>query len=103
MDSPQTATVINEAQIAEWKKKHGDVFLISVEDKQCYVKKPTRAQLGRATTHMKANPIKFAEILLGDIWLGGDEELKTEDAYFMGVAQSLDELIEIKEATLKKL
>ena len=31
-----------QEQLQEWKKKHGDVFRIKVEDKACYLRKPDR-------------------------------------------------------------
>ena len=37
-----------------------------------------------------------------DCWLGGDETIKTDDAKFLGVSSVLTELIEVKEAELKK-
>lgn len=35
--------------------------------------------------------------------LAGDEEIKTDDALFLGVSTKLGELVEVKEAELKKL
>jgi len=90
-------------QIAEWKAKHGDVFCIKVEDKVCYLKKPSRKALGYASVAGKDNPLKFNEVLLNDCWLGGDEEIKTNDDLFLSVSPKLTELIEVKEAELEKL
>lgn len=90
-------------QIADWKKKHGDVFQVSVEGKTAYLKKPDRRALGAAAVVGKSDPMKYNEVLLNNCWLGGDEEIKTDDALFLGVSATLSELIEIKEAELKKL
>jgi len=90
-------------QIAEWKEKHKKVFCIKVDDKACYLKKPSRKALGYASMAGKDNPLKFNEVMLNDCWLGGDEEIKTNDDLFLSVSPKLTELIEVKEAELEKL
>jgi len=90
-------------QIAEWKAKHGDIFLIKVEDKACYLRKPSRKVLGYASVAGKDNPLKFNEVILNDCWLNGDEEIKTNDDLFLSISPKLTELIEVKEAELEKL
>ena len=94
---------ITKAQINNWKKKHGDVFLISVEDKKAYIKKPTRQVLSHATAVGSNDPFKFNETILNDCWLAGDDEIKFNDDYFLAVSGQLDKVIEIKEAEIKKL
>ncbi len=96
-------TEVTPAQIAEWKKKHGDVFKITIEDKVCYLRKPTRKALGYASVAGKDNPLKFNEVILRDCWLAGDEEIKTDDTLFLSVSSKLTELIQIKETELEKL
>lgn len=92
-----------KTQIAEWKEKYGSVYKIECEGKEGYVRKPDRKVLGAAAVIGSKDPMKYNEVLLNNIWLGGDEELKTNDDYFLGVSAQLAELIEIKEVTLKKL
>lgn len=94
--------VITQSQIDSWKKTHGEVFLVEVEDKVCYLKRPSRQALGAATVLSGGDSIKYNEVILNNCWLGGDEEIKSDDAYFLGVSQTLAELIEVKKATLKK-
>lgn len=94
---------ITQEQIDEWKKQYGDVFKITVEDKQCFLKKPGRKTLSFASSAASKDPIKFNEILLNGCWLGGDEDIKTNDTYFLGASAKLSELIEVKEAELVKL
>lgn len=94
--------VIQE-QIESWKKKWGDVFCVVVGDKVAYLKRPDRKTLGAAAVVGKNDPMKYNEILLKNCWLDGDEEIKTDDALFLGVSAKLGELIDIKEAELKKL
>lgn len=91
-------------QIAAWKEIHGTVHKITVEDKVCYLKSPDRKTLEYAqNANQKGGGMKFNEALLNNCWLGGDPEIKTDDAYFLGVGGILAEIIDIKEAKLEKI
>ncbi|MCD7973978.1 MAG: hypothetical protein LUG18_15180 [Candidatus Azobacteroides sp.] len=90
-------------QIEQWKATYGTVYRISVEGREAYLKPPGRKTIGYASVAGKNNPIKFNEIILNDCWLGGDEEIKTNDILFLSVSAQLAELIQIKEAELVKL
>ncbi|MDY3512960.1 hypothetical protein JSO59_001320 [Riemerella anatipestifer] len=94
---------VTQEQINEWKQKHGEIFKITVEDKVCYLKSPDRKIMGLATSMGANEPIKFNEMVLNQCWLGGDEEIKTNDAYFFGASAQLGGIIEVKTATLEKL
>ena len=93
---------ITQEKIEGWKKQHGDIYLIEVEDKACVVRKPNRKDLSFAML-LKDDPIKFNETLLNNLWIEGDAEIKTNDDYFLAASSQLGELLQIKEATLKKL
>lgn len=91
-------------QIGEWKKKHPNgVYEIEVEGFVAYVKAPDRNTLGYAATIGAKDPMKFNEAILNHCWLAGDDEIKTNDKLFMGVAAKLDQIIETAEASIKKL
>ncbi|MFI3322089.1 MAG: hypothetical protein R3Y50_06145 [Rikenellaceae bacterium] len=94
---------ITQGQIESWKAKHKDVWLIEVGGKKAYLKKPNRQALSAALVISKNDTLKYNEVLLNNCWLGGDEEIKEDDSLFLGVATVLGDLVEIKEATLKKL
>lgn len=94
---------ISQEQIDNWKKQHGDVFQIIADGKVGYMKKPDRKTLSYALTNAQTNPLSFAEIILENGWLGGDEALKTDDSLFLAVAGQIDQVVQIKEAELKKL
>lgn len=96
------AKVTNE-QIQEWKKKHGTVYQITVDGRECFLKRPSRKTIGYASAAGKDDPIKFNEVVLRDCWLGGDEEIKTDDVLFMSVSGELASIIELKQVELKKL
>lgn len=91
-----------EQKIAKWKEQYGDIYQVSVDGHTAYLKKPTRKALGAAVIG-KADPMKYNEILLANCWIEGDEEIKKDDALFLGVSAQLAEIIEIKEAEIKKL
>ena len=90
-------------QIQEWKNQYKDIFVISVEDKKVYLRTPDRKTLSYASTLATKDPLKFNEVILDNCWLGGDEEIKTNDELFLAVSSKLPDLIQIKEATLEKL
>lgn len=94
---------VTKEVIEQWKKEHGDVFMVTVDDKVGYIKKPDRKTLGAAMAFGKTNPLKFNETILNNCWLGGDEEIKDDDGCFMAVGAQLDKIIELKEAEIKKL
>lgn len=101
---------VTQEQIKEWKDKHKDVYLIEVkgaddEEFGCYVRRPKRAELQYASTVSSGGKdgIKFSEQILRSCWLDGDEEIQTSDSLFLAAAGKLDTLIEIAEASIKKL
>lgn len=93
----------SQEQIEGWKKKHGKVYQITVEDKTCYLRKPDRNTLAYAISASQQNPLEFGEVILNNCWLAGDEEIRTEDAYFLAAMGKLEGLFEIKQAELKNL
>ena len=106
-NTPQAAGTVAAApskeQIAEWKKKHGKVYHIEVDGRSCYLRQPTRKDLAAATASGKKDPLKFNDSILVNCWLAGDEEIRTNDELFLGASQVLDEVLEFKTATIKKL
>jgi hypothetical protein len=94
---------VTQEQIEAWKKKHGNVFKLKIEDKECYLKTPDRKTLSFASSVATKDPLKFNEILLNNCWLGGDEEIKTDDSLFLAASSKIAEIIEVKEAELEKL
>ena len=94
---------VTKEQIKQWKAKYKEVFVLRVDDKVAYLRTPDRATLSYASTLATKDPMKFNEAILTNCWLGGDEEIKTDDALFLSASSKLVELIQIKEATLEKL
>jgi hypothetical protein len=98
-----TKTELNEQEIAELKKQYKAVFLIEVEDKKCYLHAPDRKVLDAAASSSKKAESKFNEVILKGCWLAGDKEIVNDDDYFLSASSQLGELIQFKEASLKKL
>ena len=88
-------------QVQEWKQKHGDLFEISVEEKSCILHRPTRNDLSFVS--VVKDPIKMSEAMLNQLWVAGDEEIKTDDALFLAAIQKMQNVLEVKEAEIKKL
>lgn len=92
-----------EAKIKEFKKKHPgkELYEITVGDKSCILRSPTRQDLSYAT--VVKDPIKLNEVLINQLWVAGDEEMRTDDSLFLALSNKLAEVLEVKEASLKKL
>lgn len=90
-------------QIAEWKKTNKNVFAVTVDGHIAYLKSPDRKTLSYATVAGSKDALKFNEILMKGCWLGGSEEIKTDDELFYAVSSQLAEIIQVKEAELVKL
>mgnify|MGYP002519697231 CR=1 FL=1 len=92
---------VTKEQIKEWKAKYGDLFEVTVEGKTCILRKPNRKDLSYVS--VVKDPIKMSETLLNRLWLGGDEEIKTDDELFMATVNVMEDVLKVKEAEIKKL
>ena len=96
---------VTQEQIDGWKKKHKDIFQVTAEDgsASCIMRKPTRQELNYATKISQKNPGAFNDYIVRTIWIEGDEVMRTDDGYFLGLCAKIEEILEIKDAELKKL
>lgn len=93
---------IDEKKIGELKAKHPEgLYMISVEGKSCILRKPTRRDLSYVS--VVKDPIKMTETLVNQLWVVGDEEMRTDDDLFMAMSNKMDEILKVKEAEVKKL
>ena len=88
-------------QIEEWKAKHGELFEITVEGKGCILHRPTRQNLSYVS--VVKDPIKMSEAMLNQLWVAGDEDIKTDDSLVRAAIQKMQDVLEVKEAEIKKL
>lgn len=92
---------ITDKQIAELKKKHGELFQISVGDKSCIIRRPNRKDLSFVS--VVKDPIKMSETLMKQLWVEGDMEIQTDDTLFLAAIPKMEEVLKVKEAQIKKL
>jgi len=92
-----------ENKVEQWKKEHGEVFQLTVEDKVGFLKAPDRNVLSLAYTVAGKDKIKLAETILENCWLDGDTEIKDNDTFFLSAVSQIDAIVELKDAELKKL
>lgn len=90
-----------DKQIAAWKKKHGDIYEISVEGKSCVLRKPNRKDLSYVS--VVKDPIQMSETLMRQLWVDGDREILEDDQLFLAAIPKMEEVTRIKEAEVKKL
>lgn len=102
-EAPQPKGKLSEAEVEALKAKYKDVFEVKVANSICYLRKPNRKELSAATSLAQTDPMAFNESILADCWLGGDENIKTDDDLFLSVCTRLPSLITVLESTLKKI
>lgn len=98
-----TITTLSAEQIEAAKQQFGDLFQLTVEDKTCFIHKPTRQIIDLAISSSAKRSSLFEETILRNCWLAGDKEIVENDEYFFAVSKQLDEVIKFKSAELKKL
>ena len=63
--------------------------------------RPTRKDLSYASA--VKDPVKMSEVMLNALWVAGDEEIKEDDSLFLAAIQKMQDILEVKEAEIKKL
>ncbi|MAB37736.1 MAG: hypothetical protein CL528_11320 [Aequorivita sp.] len=95
----------DKAQIAEWKKKHGNLHKITVDGKIIILREPGVKDLERA---MSADPkgkkkFNFNRSIIENCRLYEDTGAMDTDAKILAVYGQLDELLPEVEASVEKL
>jgi hypothetical protein len=85
------------------KEKYPTLFKLEFDDKVAYLRKPDRATLKAAMSKVLTDPIGFAEVILKNCWLEGDEEVKKNEEYIMGAVAPLNNIVNARTAELVKL
>ena len=85
-----------EEQISKWKKENKlGVYFIVVDDKVGYFKRPNRLEINRALSVAKGDmPMASVEEMANLTWLGGCEELLTDDLYYLNVMNGVKQVLE---------
>ena len=92
-----------QEEIAKLKAEHGEIFMLTVEDKACIMKTPSRKTLSYASVAGEKDPLKFNEVMLKQCFVVGDPEIRDDDKYFLGASTQMKDLIQVKESKLEKL
>lgn len=87
--------------IQGWKEKYNGVYVVTLDDAKCYIRKPSRKDIAYASKIQ--DHIKRQEVLADACFLGGDDEFLTDDDMFFSLSNTIDELIQIKKAEIEKL
>ncbi|MEM8506237.1 MAG: hypothetical protein AAF717_00345 [Bacteroidota bacterium] len=100
--NPKEKEILDTVERLKKKHKIKDVFVVRSGEKIGYLKRPSRDQIKYATQVANGNPLEMAEQLLNSGWLEGDEEIRTDDFHFYGVADALEVIMETAVANIKK-
>lgn len=93
-----------DKEIKAWKAQFGDLYEITVDEYSCIVRKPNRKDLSYISAMLSSSdPIKATETMLNQLWVAGDEVIKQDDELFLAASSKLGEVVNIKEAEIKKL
>lgn len=99
----KTMQKIDDKQIQEWKEKYGSVYELPVEDKVAYLREPKMKDFKRAFTAMQNNgDLAFGEEMINVLFIGGDEEIKSNDDYFLPARKEIKEFFNFEEAEITK-
>lgn len=90
-------------QLQEWKEKYGGGVILDGKDKGCYLRNPNMLDWKRAMTALQDDGENaMALSLLNSCWLQGDEEMRTNDTYFLPAKKKLTKLFEYPDAKVEK-
>ena len=115
---------LDQAQIDEWKKSHGEIHRIEVSETPekfdpykvpddddtaeipnavvGYLRRPNDRELNFAQSKMP-NFTDAGKVILKACWLGGDERILNDPKLFRSAALQCLELLEVQRTRLKKL
>lgn len=91
-------------QLPAWKQKYAAVFgYVSQDGKMCVLRAPDLSIIDACRTIAGSSSIKFDIALVENCWLDGDECLRKDDKYRMGLFDWLGVIILKVEGTLVEL
>lgn len=95
---------LTSEQINSYKAKHGKVFKYKSKDgKMCLLKSPDLNVIDACRTISGGSSVKFDKALVDNCWIDGDEELRTETKYQLGLFDWLGGIIEKVDGELEEL
>lgn len=106
MDKVKLPKGVTQVQVDSWKRSFENVQLFSTKDRDgkpysCILRGANRKTVSMANSY--DDTIKRNEMLLKELWLAGDEKIKTDDYLFLGISAQIDDVLEVAEVEVKKL
>lgn len=93
-----------EEKIILYKQKYGRVYkYMSSDGKSCILRCPSIKDIDACRTISGGSGLMFDQALLQNCWLEGDEELRTDDKYVLGIFDWLGMLIQKVEGEMGEL
>lgn len=88
-----------QEQIQEWKKKHHSVFALESDEKTCYIFSPIEnlSILKAFMNGLAKGSFECVDVLITNCWLGGDEEMKTDDRIKMSLVDQVRDFVEFPD------
>lgn len=92
-----------QKKIEAWKKQYGGMHYLALEGKRAFLRRPDRKIVAMVRSLGEGEEVATMELLLDACWLEGDEEIKTDDNLFLSVMPELQQILDLKAVTLKKI
>lgn len=103
-DKEIKAGVLTDDIITRLKFKHGDLILITVEGAGDFVfKKPDMATVSAVCAISKDDPMASNICLFNNCLVWGDADAVNDVSIMLSISTHLDNLLEVKLSTVKKL
>lgn len=97
-------TEITQEQIQEWKERYGVVYAMPVDEKVAYLREPNMLDYKMGFSKMEdEGELAFGEAMINSLWLGGDEEIRNDDAFFIPAKKELVKLLKYDDAIVTDL
>lgn len=95
-------------QVEKWRKEYAPrkLNVIEVEDK-CAILRPIGADeiagYSLALVDPEKGMVVATRYLLEELWLGGDEEIRNDEEYFIAAMMQIQNVVETKKSRFTKL
>lgn len=99
----QKANTTEESRLDALRAKYPDHKIVEFNDgKVAVISKPNRTVVGLMSLNNRdRGPLSAIDTLLKNCWVEGDEIVKEDPGYALGLLQYLDEFVGTKTAELK--
>ena len=95
---------VTKKDIQAWKEKYANIYEIESDGKIGYIFDPTsdlRIMKMVVSSAKKGGNIEMTEAVINNCWLGGDEVLRTDEQYLLGITNQMDDLIDLPDYEVK--